>query len=62
MWLKNLIIQESNLATMWLKNLIIDPAYSITCILYIPSSIALVIFMEADFVIRHLVVIDAKPA
>jgi hypothetical protein len=46
---------------MWLKNLIIDLACSSTAPLYIPSSIALVIFMEADFVIKHLAVIDAKP-
>jgi hypothetical protein len=46
---------------MWLKNLIIDPACSSIATLYISSSIALVIFMEADFVIRHLVVTDTKP-
>jgi hypothetical protein len=37
---------------MWLKNLIIDPACSSTAILYILSSIALVIFIEANFVIQ----------
>jgi hypothetical protein len=47
---------------MWLKNLIIDPTCSGTATLYIPNSIALVIFMEVDFVLRHLAIIDAKPA
>jgi hypothetical protein len=47
---------------MWLKNLIIDPACSNITTISIPNSIALVIFMEIDFVIRHLAIIDAKPA